>query len=66
MAGGFVHIARDGNDHVIYVGSAIDIHRRLSTHRREAPWWAMTETVDVGEYETEQQARCAENDLICG
>ena len=51
--------------HVIYVGSTIDIHRRLSTHRREAPWWAMTEAVDVGEFENEQRARRAENDLIC-
>ena len=65
MAGGFVYIARDGDDHVIYVGSTIDIHTRLSTRRREAPWWAMTEAVDVGEFETEQQARRAEDDLIC-
>ena len=65
MAGGYVYIARDGDDHVIYVGSTVDIDRRLSTHRRGAPWWAMTEAVDVGEFETEQQARCAENDLIC-
>src|SRR4051812_17219736 len=65
MTGGFVHIVRDGDDHVIYVGSTIDIHARLSTHRREAPWWAMTDVVDVAEFVTEQQARRAEDDLIC-
>ena len=34
-----VYIARDGDDHVIYVGSTTEVHVRLSTHRRQSPWW---------------------------
>lgn len=54
----------DASDVLLYVGITADLPTRISTHRKEKPWWTRVAHISVEQFETRTEALNAEATAI--
>lgn len=59
-----VYRVYDAAGSLLYVGSTVDLPARLSTHRREAPWWPAAVRMTREDHDLVVDARAAERAAI--
>lgn len=62
---GYVYYALASDLSVIYIGSTVDITKRLDAHKRESAWWKKMFTISIRYYISIEDARSAESRDIC-
>lgn len=56
----FVYRFFDADGRLLYVGSTFHLRDRLSSHRRNSPWFELAARMEAEEYANEQSARLVE------
>lgn len=60
MTESYVYRCRNSDGDVIYIGSTIDLDKRVPKHRTYKPWWPEVATIDTETYSNLASARAAE------
>lgn len=54
----------DRTDAVLYIGITLDFPVRMTSHRREKPWWTLVEHITIEHFDTREEALAAETEAI--